>query len=267
MQELVVDYLSDLHLAFYVNHQKDVYETEALRDFILKHVISKKQGNVLVIAGDICEVNSVVIRFLEEVSYYYDKVFFVAGNHEHYIFGKDQRALYKDDSIEKIRRIFEALSSNDRVVFLDRNNPQNHGIYEYNGFNIAGDTLWYESHGLLGWYSYIVESNDSRLIRSEDKAQVRINKLHKESMDWYDGLPDNLDLIITHVPPVKRMSAHHPINTCYATNLDNFKAKTWIYGHDHKVADFEKQGTHFVANPWGYESRDFKVKTLTLKKD
>ena len=75
------------------------------------------------------------------------------------------------------------------------------------------------------------------------------------------SLPDDIDLMITHVPPIKSRKS-----SCYYVDVDDFKTPVWIYGHDHIAKDETIGNTHFVSNPWGYESKDFAVKTLTLKK-
>ena len=48
--------------------------------------------------------------------------------------------------------------------------------------------------------------NDSRFILSELSKKEKIQKLHKDSISWYNNLPNNIDLIITHVPPFRNKS-------------------------------------------------------------
>ena len=48
--------------------------------------------------------------------------------------------------------------------------------------------------------------------------------------------------------------------------VEEYKFPVWIYGHDHKENDITINNTRFVSNPWGYDTKDFKIKSLTLKK-
>ena len=263
MRELTVDYISDLHLSFYLKASSEGYDEKAMDTFITKNIAPKVCGEVLVIAGDLTEFTRSGFKFLELCSKYYSKVFYVAGNHEYYlssVFFSGLKKEYGSDSLEKIYELFELCNASDKVVMLDRLN-ENKGLYEYKGFNIAGDTLWYIPTTRRSWWFYYTSSNDSRFIKSIQTRKGKIEDLHESSMQWYDSLPDNIDLMITHVPPVRsRMSS------CYYVDVDEFKAPNWIYGHDHIPRDEIIGNTHFVSNPWGYDSKKFLVKTLTLKK-
>lgn len=263
MKSLNVDYISDLHLSFYIKSDNNGYSIESIKEFVEKNIKSKVKGEILVIAGDISEFIESSIVFLEECAKYYTKVLFVAGNHEYYIssmLNKNMKQEFNYNSLNKIKRTCELLKENKKIIFLDRNN-YNFGIVDYNGFKIAGDTLWYLPQGISGWIFYYLYSNDSRLILSNLSKRDKIMALHKESIKWYNNLPNDLDLIITHTPPVNNKN-----NSCYYCSVNSFKAPVWIYGHDHIESDFTQSNTRFISNPWGYESKDFKVKTLTLRK-
>ncbi len=263
MKSLNVDYISDLHLSFYIKSSDTGYSIKSIQEFIEKNIKPKVNGEILVVAGDISEFIESGILFMEECSKYYDKVFFIAGNHEYYIssmLNRNMKQEFNYNSLNKIKKICEVLKDNEKIIFLDRNN-YNFGVVEYNGFKIAGDTLWYLPKGPSGWLFYYFSSNDSRLILSNLSKKDKIISLHEESMGWYNNLPNDLDLIITHTPPIDGKN-----NSCYYCSVEPIKAPVWIYGHDHIGADFTQDNTRFVSNPWGYETKDFKVKTLTLKK-
>lgn len=263
MKQLTLDYISDLHLSFYLKASSDGYDEHEMETFISKNIAPKVNGEVLVIAGDLTEFTKSGFKFLELCSKYYSKVFFVAGNHEYYmssLFFHGMSKLYDKDSLNKIYELFDLCNATDKIVMLDRLN-ENNGQYSYKGFNIAGDTLWYIPTTLRSWWFYYTSSNDSRFIKSMHTKLDKIRDLHESSMNWYNDLPDKLDLIVSHVPPIRsRMSS------CYYVDVDTFKAPAWIYGHDHISKDEIIGNTHFVSNPWGYDSKDFPVKTLTLKK-
>ena len=266
MNELVVDYISDLHLSFYLKASSNGYEEIQMDEFISRVIEPQAKGEILVVAGDITEFTKHGVLFLKKCAKYYKKVFFVAGNHEYYIsyfLNKDMKKDYDYASINKINEMRELVAHIDNVELLDRNS-ENGGIAEYKGFKIAGDTFWYVPKDFISWLYYIVFSLDSKFIHAKDVTKVQMIKdLHQSSIDWYNNLPDDLDLIVTHVPPIRTRRG-----SCYFYEVDDYKAPVWIFGHDHTIhADIQDGDTRLVSNPWGCISKDFKVKTLTLKKD
>lgn len=266
--ELKVDYVSDIHLTHYVKYDADI---SVINKFIMKNIGNQSKGEILVIAGDIDEnldrVNAVLNCCLD----YYEKVIFVSGNHEYYIphikfLYMDEKAKeYEYNSINKIIRLNELYGDNENIIFLDRNS-YNNGIFKYKDFLIAGDTLWYLPRSFLDWHYYYPNSNDSRFIMSDLNKREKITNMHNESMQWYESLPNNLDLMISHVPPIKNKNNKRGNNCCYFNEVKDIKSSNWIYGHDHKSNEVIINDTKFVTNPWGYECKDFKIKTLTLKK-
>ena len=85
MNELVVDYISDLHLSFYLKASSNGYEEIQMDEFISRVIEPQAKGEILVVAGDITEFTKHGVLFLKKCAKYYKKVFFVAGNHEYYI--------------------------------------------------------------------------------------------------------------------------------------------------------------------------------------
>lgn len=174
--EVKVDYVSDVHLGFYI----DTKNTENVKSFVDSKIAVGCKGDILVVAGDISEYNDILFEFLDSCSKYYDKVFFVVGNHEYYITdfkhihisGDGEKYGYK--SMNKIKEIADNFKDSKDIIFLDKNSS-NGGIYDY-------------------------------------------------------------------------------------------KSSLWIYGHDHKENDEVYNNTRFISNPWGYDSKDFKIKSLVMKK-
>lgn len=262
---LNIDYVSDIHLKFYVKNVSDI------KSFVEKNIVPKIKSSVLIIAGDICEYFDYVSELLYDCSKYYDKVIFIAGNHEYYI--PNMKFIYIDEmgkkfdnnSLNKIKKLDDIYKDSSNIIFLDRNSS-NHGICNIDGYSIAGDTLWYLPKNLLDWIYYYKGQRDSSFIMGSDNSHNRIIKLHQDSINWYKALPNNLDLMISHIPPMKIKNNGRGNDCCYHVEVSSYKAKTWVYGHDHKENEFVKDETLFLSNPWGYNSKDFKVKTLTLNK-
>ena len=271
MKRLFVDYVSDLHLAHYLKPAKNTgFSEKNIKNFISKKIASKAKGEILIIAGDLSEFIQSNIFFLNECTKYYKKVLYIAGNHEYYlswIIGMEMQKRYQVSS-NKIKDIISLLKDNENVVFLDSNEPKYHGLYNYNGFTIAGDTLWYCPKSIKDWYFYLIDSNDSHLIKKKNESQIsKIKRMHQVSMQWYDSLPDYVDLIATHVPPLHNPHSPKAKNGCYFTPVKTIKTDTWIYGHDHIKASFHKDGCRFLSNPWGYDSKTFDIETIEIQKE
>ena len=172
---------------------------------------------------------------------------------------------YNYNSMNKVYRLNEIFKDNNDIIILDKTNNTK-GLYTYNTFLLAGDTLWYKPVTLVDkLYNYPMQ-NDSRFILSELSKKDKIQKLHNDSISWYNNLPNDIDLIITHVPPFRNKSNSRGNNSCYYTEVKEYKSPVWIYGHDHKEEDIIINNTRLVSNPWGYDTKDFKIKTLTLTK-
>lgn len=269
MRKLTIDYISDLHLSFYIKSKEYGYDEKDIESFLRINIQPKVKGEILIIAGDLSEFVESNIVFLKQCLKYYKKVLYVAGNHEYYLSSILSRKMKEKyiNSINKIKYISSTLQNEDNILFLDRSDIKTKGIYNYNGFLIAGDTLWYYPQNIKDWYFYYVVSNDSRLIRNiKLTKKSKIAQLNIDSISWYNNLPNNLDLIITHIPPIYNVKSPKNKNSCYYTTVKTFKAPFWIYGHDHVKASFVKDNTRFLSNPWGYDSKNFPIETLEIIK-
>ena len=266
--KLNIDYVSDLHLTHYISKKESITKIDKL---VQDKISMQVKGDILVVAGDIDEDINRVSELLYSCSKYYKKVIFVLGNHEYYIpvikyiYTDPMAEEYNYNSMNKVYRLNEIFKDNKDIIILDKTNNTK-GLYTYNTFLLAGDTLWYKPVTLVDkLYNYPMQ-NDSRFILSELSKKDKIQKLHNDSISWYNNLPNNIDLIITHVPPFRNKNNSRGNNSCYYTEVKEYKSPVWIYGHDHKEEDIIINNTRLVSNPWGYDTKEFKVKTLTLSK-
>ena len=99
------DYVSDLHLNFYIGNEKPFSNVE---DLVKTTIAPKVKSEVIVIAGDINESVDRLSEFLYCLSKYYKQIIFIAGNHEYYIpyikyiMGKEEAEKYNYVSLNKI---------------------------------------------------------------------------------------------------------------------------------------------------------------------
>ena len=266
--KLDIDYVSDLHLGFYASKLDKI---ELIDKLVEEKIKPQVNSNILVIAGDIDEDIDRVCEFLYACSKYYSKVIFILGNHEYYIpnikfiYTDKMAEEYNYNSMNKVYRLNEIFKDNNNIIILDKTNNTK-GLYIYNTFLLAGDTLWYKPVTLVDkLYNYPMQ-NDSRFILSELSKKDKIQKLHNDSISWYNNLPNDIDLIITHISPFRNKSNSRGNNSCYYTEVKEYKSPVWIYGHDHKEEDIIINNTRLVSNPWSYDTKEFKIKTLTITK-
>lgn len=212
-------------------------------------------ADVVVLAGDIA-LGTDGVRWAREWA---DgrPVLYVAGNHEFY--GQalpDLTAQLRQAAADSSVRVLE----NDEVV-LD-------------GVRFLGCTLWSDfefdgvEHRELSMRVCERAVTDYRLIRhGEENRPLRAadtRALHMTSRGWLrERLADGHDgptVVITHHAPyilwrppevALRLVAGAFVSDL-APLMGGDRAAAWIYGHTHRVADRDVEGTRLVSNPRGY---------------
>jgi predicted phosphodiesterase len=220
-------------------------------------------GEVLILAGDICEYRSFkkelpsVVNFFKNECPKYEQVFMVMGNHEHYRYRLDKTYESLVELLPANVRLLENETVDYRgVVFmgatlwtdLDGNSPiatiaLKHGMNDYRAIeNYYSDTGFY--HKLTPEYTY---------------------RLHNNTLDYFRAslaeYQSRLVVVITHHAP-SYQSIHERylgdgMNAGYASNLDEFildhpQIKYWLHGHTHTAFDYQVGSTRVLCNPRGY---------------
>lgn len=243
---------SDIHinhwLPFVTNQKK--WE-ERTRTFI-RALCLATPGDVLILAGDFSEINAQTVWVLDEASKYYDRVYWTYGNHDLYLLTKTDKKKYKD-SFGRLHALIE------KTRYLKNVIPLICRVDTYQGRTFAGDALFYlPSQGDISFFNDV--SSDSLYISLKETqyAYDAVKKLHNESLDWYNNL-EEVDVLITHVPPLHFKSSIYPANSCYYTDVPELKAAHWVCGHTHIQFDSVLYGTHFHVNCIGYPLRGEKL--------
>lgn len=228
------------------------------------------EGDVLVLAGDICTASSFLWRgeeliaeryseFFNKCVSNYNKVFYVLGNHEHY-------NGYLDCSAQTLREYLP-----DDITILDDQSEY------YEGWHFVGSTLWTnfsnESHAsiescseLCNEYNYIWKTGGKSNITTSD-----ILTEHKESVTWLNQclptLRGNVMVITHHAPSFESIEPDYVGSEtvgAYASNLEGLIAKNnidiWIHGHIHATQSYRLHGTHVISNPRGYHPHGINPK-------
>jgi len=253
-------------------------------------------GEVLILAGDICEVKNIrpksydpnniivddenrdrrpdrFIRFFLEECTKYEKVFYVMGNHEHY-HGRF------DKTYNELKNILPP-----NVVLLENE------IVEHQGVMFMGATLWtnLNKNDSLTAFHLKTMMNDYRLIYNHYKDQNAYFKLipeetlktHRRTVEWFKMMlrkyQDSPFVVITHhapsfksVPP--QFVNDHLMNGGYASDLselilDNPHIKFWVHGHMHDPVDYEIGSTKVISNPRGYPGWDMNYEQFDPNKN
>lgn len=181
---------------------------------------------------------------------------YVLGNHEFY-----------RSATPKLNEKAQAFANDEPSLFvLDRS------AVTIDGFRFVGVTLWTDfaldgdvERGMREAQSLM---NDFRLIRV-DPAYRRLRP--RDVAAWHgadlrflesevEESRDTTLIVVTHHAPSRRSVGPRygadPLNAAYASNLDDFVARSgaalWIHGHTHHAVDYRIGDTRVISNPRGY---------------
>ncbi|KAN0029841.1 hypothetical protein ACTA71_007978 [Dictyostelium dimigraforme] len=281
----VFKYASDIHLEMR-NCLSDMTKLKGIYEF------EKKPNHryFLALVGDIGSPivkEKLLLEFLKLCSSQYERVFYIAGNHEYY----NNRDMAIPDIIFKMR---ELISENQlsNVHFLDNQ------VYQLDEFKIIGSTLWShvdEEHeqvvsGCLNDYRVISVQLEqmcgddglpekSRTLKVSDtnrfhKRSVNFIKYHMGIRNKYDpaaiqntGIPPPCIVLTHHAPQFNdhknQTYTSHPkykrddkVGQAFSTDLSSIIAPpiaVWIFGHTHFNTEYSYNGVKILANQHGYE--------------
>jgi len=236
-------------------------------------------GDVLIIAGDVCETRSIRNDFHSTKTLYpigvpnkefpcseffqhecpkYKKVFYVMGNHEHY-----HNKMWKTQ--EELARFMP-----DNVTLLENQSV------EYEGVVFVGATMWTDMNKqdpltLAMIKDYMM---DYKLITYKNEKLSTYHKLRPhDTVDMHliskryvkQVVKENADkpvVVITHMGPtfmsVNEKYKHEThSNGAYVSDLselilDHPNIKRWVHGHVHDPVHYQVGDTWVHCNPRGY---------------
>ena len=255
------------------------------------HDMALPGGDVLIMAGDIMEAKELgknnydpayaikegvnanlrldrYLRFMHEEVTKYNKVFYIAGNHEHW-----GTKLHKTH------------------VFMRENVPANTTVLEneicvYNGILFLGATYWtdFNKSDALTMYHAGQGASDYSGMGMKDYKYVTINthgiyrklipkdilEIHYKSREYFNHvLTENRQketplpvVIMTHHAPTSLSipdwyKDDYLMNGCYWSDqsnmiLDNPQIKSWLHGHTHSPFKYQIGDTWVMCHPRGY---------------
>jgi hypothetical protein len=238
---------SDIHLEHYISGQ------------ILPDLGS---GEILLLVGDIlCArhlktrgyFNDIYTKFIDDCSKNFERVIYVAGNHESY--GENYERTY---------------------IKLRENLPGNFHLLEnetvkINDINFIGFTLWtnffnedpfqmMDAKRCMSDYNTITITNKYRKLFPEDTLNF-----HKRSIEYLkselERMKNERVFVVSHHAPSLQCIApvykNSNLNGSFCSDLDELilahpQIKNWAYGHMHTCNDFYVGECRVTCNPRGY---------------
>lgn len=284
MKTIKVDFTSDLHVDFWIKEKQSSRKLTKLVTEYINDILKPQGGDILVLAGDLGHYFTQDTEVLRQLKTIYSRVILVRGNHDMYLVSTNQRNIYKSKSSNRVQEMKDWCLSNE-VDYLDGD------IIDIDGFRIGGVGMWYNlpTPGTISQWNEVM--NDSNLIiegHDPIRFQYGYGASYKESQwdtqEYYESeltklkAMRNLDLLVTHVPPVcipeelKGVYAEDRNSIFYET--DNIEAvkktgtETVISGHVHGEYSFETEGIQLLIYPVGYrfESSNSSIHQVELFK-
>ncbi len=223
--------VSDLH----VDCQKDS-GISLIRD------ISCKDHDVLVIAGDLCQVSDLDLfdDTWEMLSLKFKKIIYVNGNHEFW----DGNPWTTDETID------EVLAQYNNVIRLKTGEA-----HTIDGHRFIGGTMWFRDSGRIDLQKRF---SDFEMIHNFRSYVFKENEKFIEM--FKNGFAKKNDIVVTHHVPslqlIHKMYLNDPINQFFycemMEDIKRVKPVAWLFGHTHKQSNQMLNNTWFVANPHGY---------------
>lgn len=209
------------------------------------------KGDLLILAGDIVSINKLedslnyfnaysmndhIIDFFNDISQKFERIIYVAGNHEFY-----------GSSLSDISRLKTIIKQWDNIIILDNE------TIEINGIKIYGGVMWTDIDNgdplsMIRAKSYMM---DYRAISGLLPIDTII-----EHEKFLKNMPEDMDIIISHHAPsygcISEKYQNNINNGLFCSEVDIKGAKYWIYGHMHGGLSIDKDGCHILNNSRGY---------------
>lgn len=227
-------------------------------------------GDNLLLAGDIAvavallesrtDKNSQKLRdrfrrfFLEECAKY-QRVFYIAGNHEHY-----------HGSWNETSPILINFLKNTNVTYLDNESVdlgEDTILWAstfWTDFNNSHPLVMHESRRFMNDFRLIYNEKDPISTSIVDTANRNSRLLLTKFLE--ENKNKKVVIMTHHSPSMCGLNARYNpsdlINYAYHNTkledliLDNEQIKVWVHGHTHDTADYFIGNTRVICNPRGY---------------
>jgi len=233
-------FYSDLHLEF--PNQLKVFDFSLLpkADYLLL------AGDIVVAAALDKTPNSFSaerLRMLVHAVKRYKRVFYIAGNHEHY-----------HGNFNVTHRILRDYTADTNITIAEDD------LFDLGDCNLFAATLWtdYNKNSPFAIAAITRGMNDYKLIEDFDKPTAL--NAHNATRQKILGLPRNKPLVVmTHHAPSHLCNGNdHALSSiaaAYYSNLEDVFGEhipIWVSGHTHHCLDKTINNTRLLSNSLGY---------------
>ena len=263
--------VSDLHIDQWSNKLTMKYPCGKISHYPLNKQLFINKTDYLIIAGDISDNIDLSLQYLNSISFYFEKILFIDGNHEHVEYYPN--LLSHTQIQDKIKK-----NNNDAIHYLS-NSP----------FIINKTAVI----GCCGWWNY---NNDTTTINdninnyfkdwiplTKKQSTLFTENVIKRSKTELKYIKDYINkynndtsiesiIIVTHTVPIDILCDEHKFDSLgnhqmYDQIINNHtfnkKIKYWIYGHTHGHTKTVKiNGIDFIQNSRGRPDDDESLSFL-----
>jgi len=242
----------------------DLYIEKYEGDYFKKRKI-KPGSDLLIVAGDISDSFDISIKFLNQISKYYKKIFYIEGNHEHM---DKYPSLYSIDEIDK--KIKE--NGNKKIIYLGKNN-----ILHQNTLFIGVSGWWdYSKIGLTNNYF----KNTKIKLTEKEKEEFHINVKKRAQDDaihlcnkigkYKDNKKIKQIIIISHTSPINvfinKKTADVRYNSYFETIKRADKLNYWLFGHTREnIIKQDINNVTYVSSPYDPKTKNFTANTIKIE--
>lgn len=247
-----IDLISDTHLEFFVDSKQSIHMLDSI----------KPQSDVLVIAGDFCQVNhQEYLTFLRTICNKYKNVVYVFGNHEWYEYQFDHGQTQK-----KIKQLVER----SNLHILEKESV----VLSVNGEEtefVGASGFFPDSKNARSNMSML---NDFRWIDNYDPYSSNLStRVFFENSLLLPKTTKNRVVVTHHLPSMASTPTRFiadPTNCYYNSGLLqlDYQIDYWLHGHTHDQFDYyqdldDGRKCRVVCNPTGYYNFP-EVKTIQI---
>jgi len=268
-----VDYISDLHLDFWIKElNRSLKLNDLIKRFCSSLQIGQNDSDVLVIAGDLGHYYVQDTAFLKHVKTMYKDVILTFGNHDLYLVSNSIRHKYKSNSFNRLSEM-KQFCKNEGIHYLHGN------VINIDGVTFGGTGMtWDKSYLEKLWGRDVPRHEVVELFNNSMNDCVMIMNVKDDNFD--NELTklqsiDHVDVVVTHYGPIVSPNTPlnymiDPITTFFyfdgMRELERINPSFWIYGHTHTKSIHTAESTNLLCNPLGYpnENQNNRIESFRI---
>lgn len=240
-------YINDLHIDVQLSNT-DL----KVSDFVENLTSKIPYESILIFGGDYANDFNTLKDFLFYISKKSSEVYLVLGNHDFYVDNDLDNKNFKKSSYIKYQNIKNEIKKYSNITLLE--SFEIHLMS--NGLTIGGDTFWYS---LEDDFKY---KDDSRtdLMDYSCIQDYDIQYNHFEGLYHFNKLSQNLDILVTHIPPITTESNLKLGEYGFLNRVDKLKSKIHLFGHVHEQKEYMFEKTNLITHAYKKNTSMLNIK-------